>query len=273
MPKLTTRHQLLPILLAVASIASHAQSAPPPAHQPMTEQNPSFAVATLKPSDPAQPGKYFRVFGRTYETHGTSLADLIQVAYGVNPKQIVKAPAWVRDDKFDLHAIPDAEGDPDGKQWLAMMRKLLTDRFSLTLHHEQQPLSTYVLTVAKDGPKNLTPSQSTRPLPSLEFNRTSAGLVLPARNAAMGQFCQMLQQAVLDRPVVDHTGLTGNFDFTLTFTPDESQFNGHPPIDPTKSDAPSLFEALQQQLGLKLTAEQLPTDVLVIDHAQQPTPN
>ena len=258
--------QTLLVLCLGTCIVASAQS-------PMTAQDPSFAVATLKPTDPAKPGKYFRVFGHTYETHGTSLADLIQVAYGVNPKQIVNAPAWVRDEKFDLHAIPDAEGDPSGKQWLTMMRKLLTDRFGLALHHEQQPLSTYVLTITKDGAKNLTPSQSTRPLPSLEFNRTANGLVLPARNAAMSQFCQMLQQSVLDRPVVDHTGLTGNFDFTLTFTPDDSQSNGHPPETPTTSDAPGLFDALQQQLGLKLTAEKLPTDVLVIDHVQEPTPN
>jgi uncharacterized protein (TIGR03435 family) len=266
------RNLLLAVTLLVP-VTARTQT-PTLAHQPMTDPDPAFQVATIKPTDSAQPGRYFRVFGRTYQTHGTSLADLIQIVYSVHPKQIVNAPAWVRDDKFDLTAIPDSEGEPNAKQWLTMLRKLLTDRFGLTLHHEQQDLSTYVLTLANSAadPKNLTPSQSTNPLPSLEFSHTAAGLVLPARNASLGQFCQLLQQTVLDRPVVDHTGLTGKFDFTLTFTPDDSQFSGHPP-NTTPSDAPSLFTALQQQLGLKLTAEKLPSDVLVIDHAQKPSPN
>jgi len=92
----------------------------------------------------------------------------------------------------------------------------------------------------------------------------------------MAQFAQMMQQVVLDRPMTDRTGMTGKFDFQLTFMPDESQFDGHPPVAPSQNDAgpaPSLYEAVQQQLGLKITVEKVPTDVLVIDSVHQPSPN
>ena len=93
----------------------------------------------------------------------------------------------------------------------------------------------------------------------------------------MAQFAEMMQAEVLDRPVVDKTGLVGRFDFQLTFLPNDSQFNGHPPFQPAQSDganaAPSLFDAMQQQLGLKLNAEKSSVDVLVIDHVERPSEN
>jgi uncharacterized protein (TIGR03435 family) len=242
----------------------------------MADPNPSFEVATIKPTDPAHPGRYFRVAGRKYYTHDTSLADLIDLCYGVHPSQIVDAPAWVRTEKFDIVGTQPGEDRPSGQQWLAMIRNLLTERFALKLQREQRELASYVLTVDKNGPKNLTPSASTNPYPSLEFNRAPGGLMLPARNAALSQFCQMMQQMVLDRPVVDRTGLTGKFDFVLTFLPDESQFDGHPPVTAsqvTGEPAPDLLEALRTQLGLKLEAAKVPTSVLVIEHVEHPTAN
>jgi uncharacterized protein (TIGR03435 family) len=255
-----------------------APAAPP---KPMAaDANPSFAVATIKPSNPGTPSsqtKIIRVIGRQYVTQNTSLADLIEVAYGVHPRQI-KGPSWVADDKFDLVAVPDGEGQPSGNQWLTMVQKLLADRFQLALHREKKELPVYLLSVGKSGPTNVTASQSTSPFPSgLEFVPSADGLTLPARNTAMAQFAQMLQQVVLDRPVIDKTGLAGRFDFEFTFTPDESQFNGHPPRLPpptnTTHPSPDLFDAMQRQLGLKLTPDTAPVDVLVIDHAEKPSAN
>jgi uncharacterized protein (TIGR03435 family) len=250
--------------------------APPAPPKPMAKNaNPSFEVATLKPSLPDGSGKYLRVAGRRYMTHNTSLADLIEVAYGVHARQIAGAPAWVQDDKFDLLGIPDAEGEPDAAQWLLMIQKMLADRFKLVFHHENREISAYVLSVGKNGPKNLTKSESTNPLPTgLEFVPGPSGLLLPARNTALGQFAQMMQQVVLDRPVIDKTEISGRFDFQLMFTPDESQFSGHPPsLPPQTNSSPGLFEAIQQQLGLKLNAEKIAADVLVIDHVEKPSAN
>jgi uncharacterized protein (TIGR03435 family) len=251
--------------------------APVPPSKPMAaDADPSFDVATIKPTSPEVSEKYFRVYGRRFMTQNTSLADLIEVAYGIHSKQIVGEPGWVRDEKFDLVGVPNGEGEPSGKQWMTMLQKLLAQRFDLKFHHEQKVLSVYVLSAGKNGAKNLTKSESTYPLPSLEFQPVAAGLMLPARNATMMQFAGMLQAVVLDRPVVDQTGMVGEFDFRLLFTPNESEFSGHPP----KSDgsegseaAPSLFEALQQQLGLRLTVEKIPTDVLVVDKVEKPSAN
>jgi uncharacterized protein (TIGR03435 family) len=250
--------------------------APPPPLKPMAaDADPSFEVTTLKPSLPDGSGKYLRVAGRRYVTHNTSLADLIEVAYGVHLRQIASAPDWVNDERFDLVGVPDAAGEPDAAQWLLMMQKMLADRFKLTFHHEQREISVYMLSVAKNGPKNLTRSDSNNPLPGgLEFIPGPSGLLLPARNTTTAQLAQMMQQVVLDRPVVDKTGITGRFDFQLTFTPDESEFSGHPPALPSQTgSSPGLFEAFQQQLGLRLTAEKSMADVLVIDHVEKPSAN
>jgi uncharacterized protein (TIGR03435 family) len=253
---------------------------PAPPKPMAADADPSFAVATIKPSNPSTPSsqmKTIRVYGRRYLTQNTSLADLIEVAYGVHASQI-KGASWVAEDKFDLVGVPDGEGQPSGRQWLTMMQKLLAERFKLVFHREKRDIPVYVLSVGKSGLKNVTVSESTSPFPSgLEFVQSAEGLSLPARNTAMGQFAQMLQQVVLDRPVIDKTGLEGRFDFGFTFTPDESQFDGHPPRLPTPTNttnsSPGLSDAIQQQLGLKLTRETAPADVLVIDHVEKPSAN
>jgi uncharacterized protein (TIGR03435 family) len=247
----------------------------PPLKPMAADADPSFEVATLKPSLLDGGGKVLRVMGRRYVTHNTSLADLIEVAYGVHPRQIKGAPAWVEEDKFDLVGVPDAEGEPNARQWLTMMQKLLADRFKLTFHHDKQEVSAFVISVGKNGPKNLTKNESGNALPSgLEFRPVAGGVLLPAGNTSMSTLAQMMQQVVLDRPVIDKTGLAGRFDFGFTFTPDDSEFEGHPPRLPAQTNAsPGLFEAMQQQLGLKLSAETAPAEVLVIDHVERPSAN
>jgi uncharacterized protein (TIGR03435 family) len=155
---------------------------------------------------------------------------------------------------------------------------MLADRFKLASHHENKELSVYLLSVGKTGLKNFAKSESTNTSPvGLEFRPSASGLLLPAQNATLAQFCQMMQQVVLDRPVIDQTGITGRFDFHFTFTPDDSQFNGHPPRLPpqtsTTNSSPGLFDALDQQLGLKLAPGKAPIDVLVIDHVEKPSAN
>ncbi|WP_263350147.1 TIGR03435 family protein [Acidicapsa acidisoli] len=248
---------------------------PPPEIPPMAaDASPEFEVATIKPSNPDTQGRGFRVRGREFTTMNTTLTSLLTFAYGLHPKQIVGAPAWVDTDKFDITAQPDAPGRPNDTQWKAMLQKLLADRFQLTFHHDKKELPIYALEVAKSGSK-LTKSQGDpNGLPSMFFRGLGN---LPAANATMQDFAGLLQSAVLDKPVVDQTGLTGRFDFTLNWTPDESQFVGlgvkvPPPSD--KPDAPpGLFTAVQEQLGLKLEATKAPVDVIVIDKVEKPSAN
>jgi len=125
-------------------------------------------------------------------------------------------------------------------------------------------------------------NESKGQLPGLGFGAGQGGITLRAGNATMADLTGFLQVLVLDRPVVDRTGLAARYDLKVTFTPDDSQFNGHPPRMPAAADgtapadaaaAPSLYEAMQEQLGLKLTAEKTQVDVIVIDHVEKPSPN
>ncbi len=248
---------------------------PPPPPKPMAaDANPEFDVATIKPATPDRPGKAFLVRGRQFSTINTTLADLITFAYGIHAKQITGAPSWVETEKFDVAAQPNGEGQPNEKQWKAMVQKLLADRFKLAFHRDKKELSVYAIVVGKNGPK-LTKSESTSNLPGLFFRGLGN---LPCTNATMADLASVLQGAVLDRPVVDQTGITGRYDFTLLWTPDEFQFGGaaakNPPPPPTNGAAPpDLFTAMQEQLGLKLESTKAQAEVFVIDKVSKPTEN
>jgi uncharacterized protein (TIGR03435 family) len=248
---------------------------PPSRPKPMAaDANPVFEVATIKPSKPDTPGKGFGVRNREFSTLNTSLSDLITFAYKLHARQIAGGPAWIESDRYDLSAKPDGEGQPNELQWRTMVQKLLADRFQLAFHREKKELSVYAIVVGKTGPKLTKSTGDPNGLPALFFRGLG---VLPARNATMGDFAGVMQTAVLDRPVVDQTGLSGRFDFELKWTPDEFQFAGlgvkvPPPTD--NADAPpDLFTAIQQQLGLRLESTKAPVDVLVIDRVEKPSAN
>jgi uncharacterized protein (TIGR03435 family) len=249
--------------------------APTPQLPPMAANaNPSFEVATVKPSKPDQQGKAFLVQGNRFKTINVTLYELMSFAYGVHSKQVVGAPAWADTDKFDIDAKPDGEGAPNDKQWKSMMQKLIVDRFKLAFHRDKRELSVYVLSVAKGGPKMTKSDGDPNGLPGLFFSQLGD---LNVRNATIGDFTGMMQNTVLDRPIVDQTAIAGRFNFTLKWTPDDSQFGGMaahipPPTDATKAP-PALYTAIQEQIGLKLDATKAPADVLVVDHVEKPSDN
>lgn len=249
--------------------------APPKPIKPMAvDAEPSFDVATIKPSNPDVPGDWFRVDGRNFTTHDISLAGLMKFAYGIHGKQILNGPDWMEKDTYDLSAVPDAEGQPSDKQWKGMLQKLLTDRYKLKYHHDKRELAVFALTLGKDGPKNMAENTTGGTLPGMFFRGTPGGILLPAANATMKDFTGLLQEVVLDKPVVDQTGIKGRYDFTLKWAPDFSQFGGHVPPPTEAPDAPpSLFTAVQEQIGLKLETTKTMVDVLVIDHVEKPSEN
>jgi len=236
---------------------------------------PKFDVVTVKPSDPNRPGKLFTIRGRHVMTINTNLNDIITFAYGLHPKQIVNAPPWFATDKFDIDGVPDVEGRPNSKQMKILFQSVLTDRFKLTFHHDQKELSVYALTVGKGGPK-LTDTIS-KPNDPVNFIFRGRPGSLMVSNSTMQDFCNGMQGAVMDKPVVDHTGLTGRYDFTLNWTPDESQFEAmggyHPPATEDPNAPPALSTALQEQLGLKLDAVKAMADAFVIDKVEKPSAN
>ncbi len=250
--------------------------APPPKLPPMAaDANPSFEVATIKPTQPGQQGKGINVQGSHFRTRNTSVSDLIAFSYGIQQKQIVGAPDWVDTDKWDIEAQPDVPGVPDRNQVTTMIQKLLADRFQLKFHNDTREMSAYILTVSKTGNK-MTKGDQDAPLPGLGFMNLSP-VTLGVRNATMDDFARFLQQLVLDKPVVDQTALTEKWNFLLKWTADESQLGGLGMKIPPPSDAadapPPLYTAIQEQLGLKLEAGKTQVKAYVIDKVAKPSDN
>lgn len=252
---------------------------PPPPVVPMAaDANPGIEVATIKPSAPNRPGKGFGFRGREFVTLNTNLNDLIAFAYGLHSKQIVDAPPWFGTDLYDIVAVPDVPGRPNLKQMGMVVQKLLADRFKLQFHHEKRELSVYAVSVASGGPKMAKTAAAVNDPQGFSF-RGLGDLIV--RNMSMSDFATWMQSGVMDRPVVDQTGLTDRYDFTLKWTPDQSQFaqfrgTGAVVPPPTTDDpnAPAgLYTALQEQLGLKMESKKAPDDVIVIDHIEKPTAN
>lgn len=247
-----------------------------PAKAMAADADPSFEVVTIKPNDSGDTSmQELTLKGRNFTTVNSSLADLMMFAYSVQMKQIVGAPDWIEKDRYDIVATPDHEGRPSPDQVRVMIRKLLADRFQLKFHQDKKELSAFVLTVGKDGAK-LRTGQQNGTLHGIGMQPAKTGSLLFVNNAPISAFTNFLQSMVVDRPVLDATGLTGRYDFTVTFTPDDSQFDGHPPF-PSPADgvepAPNLFEAIQQELGLKLTPQKAQVDVLAVDHVEKPSAN
>lgn len=268
---LTLPKTLLPLIILIP--LATAQTQPPKLMSP--DANPSFEAATIKLNNSGTIGISNRVNGRTFTTRNTTLMYLIAFAYRLNPNQVIGGPAWLDKDTYDVDAVQDGEGFPSDKQWRAMLQKLLADRLKLTFHHDQRELSVYVLSAAKTGPRNLNQSQNTNPLPGFGFEPKPGGVTVLSHNATISEFANMiLQGELLDRPVLDQTGILGKFDFQFTFLPDESMFHGHPPPTPASDNsAPSLFTAIQEQLGLKLDNTKAPADVIILDHIEKPSAN
>jgi uncharacterized protein (TIGR03435 family) len=251
---------------------------PPAAPKPMAaDADPSFDVATIKPNPSGEPTlRQLTMNGRNFVLRNGSLADLIAFAYNVQKKQIVNAPDWEDKDRYDIAGVPNVEGAPNLDQLRIMMRKLLADRYALKFHHEKREMEAFVLSAGKAQAK-LTKSESTDSVPNVSMRPAPNGIRAILTNASTADFSVYLQMIVLDKPVVDQTGITGRYDISVTFTPDDSQFNGRPPKGPQLAEgtepAPDLFSAIQQQLGMKLSPEKTQVDVIAIDHVEKPTAN
>jgi uncharacterized protein (TIGR03435 family) len=188
-------------------------------------------------------------------TH-VSLRDLIQQAYRVQRSQI-SGPSWLDTERFDITArIPP---QPGRQQLPAMIQSLLADRFLLRLHRESRQLTAYALGVAKGGPK-------------LEKAQSETGLRNSSRNArahangsvTMASLAEFLSRG-LDRPVVDRTGLAGFYNVTLDWAADALE---------NAASGPSIFTALQEQLGLRLNAVKAPVEILIVESVERsPTEN
>jgi uncharacterized protein (TIGR03435 family) len=249
---------------------------PSPVKMP-TNAKPEFAVATIKPSRPDAPRGGYGIRGQDVTTTNVTVNWMIKLAYNVHAHQISGAPAWVDSERYDTVGRSDTPGEPSRDQMKLMIQKLLVDRFQLRFHTEKKELPVYAMVVAKGGPKIAVSAADPNAFPGIGFGRGPGVISLVGRNTGLNGVANGLQSNILDKPVVDQTGLTGRYDFQLRFTPDATQvanFGGLEPANAADLDAPpDIFTAFEQQLGLKLQPTKAVIDVIVIDRIERPSPN
>jgi uncharacterized protein (TIGR03435 family) len=307
-------------LLAMACVATAASGAIAQENNVAASQEsapiqlPVFDVASIKPHKDEgmmmQAGIWMKPDG--VSTSGIPLSMIIREAFGVPEDRVLNEPAWAKSDRYDIEAKVGPEDVGKFKtlspqQRWEMLLPVLEDRFGLKFHRETVDLQAYTLVVAKGGAKMtaaklaqsgedaLQPpakaegaSENVRQ-PQMRMHGSTQGMTLECHAASMANLTQTISEQ-LGGTVVDKTELTGNYDFTLSWMPDEGAgpmmvgsapmtmrmpAGGTPPDGGTSQEGsgPSLFTALQEQLGLKLEARKTPVEVFVIDHIEQPSPN
>jgi bla regulator protein blaR1 len=242
----------------------------------------TFEVASIKLGDPMNPGTSFRLRpGGSVEIDGASLKSLIEYAYDLRDFQLSGANGWMNSERYtilakgtlaegpvDYRSMNDAQRRAVGALIRKRMQKLLAERFQLVVHTETKQLPMYALVVAKGGHK-LTPN----PSPDGSPQSSSTGRAMfKAKRVSLEQIAQTLA-GITGHPVRNETALEGYYDLDMKWTPDAA------PAAPDAADVlpaqvgPTLFTALQEQLGLKLEAKRGPVETLVIDRAERPSEN
>ncbi len=242
------------ILFGLSVGPSHAQSALP-----------AFDVTSVRPNQSGSLNSNSgRVTGNRYSATNVSLLSLLRVAYGLQEFQVDGQPGWADLDRFDIvAAIPDGARSDD---WPLMVQALLRDRFKLRFHREQRQAPIYALTVLKSGHKLAAadPAKCTNPTGSCGFDGSPSRI--SGRSVSTGQLAARLARSI-GVMVVDRTGLSPLFDITLEWTV-EDQFTGR-----GASASPTIFAAIQEQLGLRLESTRDAVEVLVVDSAEKPSPD
>jgi uncharacterized protein (TIGR03435 family) len=230
------------------------------------DAHPQFEVVTVKPSPPGLDRYGFHSDGRRVWCYNQPVLSMIQFAYSVSEKQIVGAPEWLGNQTYDADGYPDHPGKPNMKQMLEMYQKLLADRFQLRFHHEKRELAVYAITVAKVGAKLSKSQGDPNGSPDQTGYGDNTGLFMTFTNTSMEELAASLQTLMHGKPVIDQTGLAGRYDFTLKWAREDAATSN-------PNALPSIFTAIEEQLGLKLEPVKAPVDVLVVDHVERPSAN
>ncbi len=254
----------------------------------------SFEVASIKPDHSGRPGSHFDYHLGRLSATGVAVESLIQYAYGVQGFQVSGAPGWLHSEKYDIEAkdydsvvenFPKLPPEERREHFELLLQSLLADRFKLKLRHETKELPVYALVVAKNGPrmKVATPGDTYPNGYKGPDGKSRPGFDSERRGELNAQAVQMEQWArylprLVGRTVMDQTGLKDNYDFTLKWSPEENhaamaEGAGSEPLPVADSSGPSIFTALQEQLGLKLESTKGPVEVLIIGHVERPSEN
>ncbi len=269
---------LIGILPAIHAGAQSAPSAPAP----------SFEVASIRVNHSASGGTHISFSESSLRVSNASVKNLIFSAYEIQPSQLSGGPGWINTARFDINAkVEDSlvekfktlKPEEGREQRKLLLQSLLAERFNLKVSRATKELPIYALVVAKSGIKF---PESKLDVKGSSMNSHSQGggpVTLESKGVTMASLAENLSRQV-DRTVLDRTGLAGRYDFTLQYSRDENQGamfrasdsgSGAASAPPPDSAGPTIFTALQEQLGLKLEATKGPVDILVIDHIDMPT--
>ena len=232
----------------------------------------TFEVASVKPTPAGARGGGIKPMpgGQEYSAQAAPVKLMMSLMYKVPLGQITGGPAWIDTDRFDIDAKADRPYNLDDLH--TMFQNLLADEFKLAFHRETREGRVYALTVDSKGVRmkvNESPQDFEIPI------RGGNNGVLIGKRVPMTYLTWFLTQLLQrdERPVIDRTGLTGNYDFELSFAPDLPPGVPRENLPPGLLDRPTIFEALKQQLGLKLEPQKGPVEYYVIDHVEKPAAN
>jgi uncharacterized protein (TIGR03435 family) len=234
----------------------------------------AFDVAVIKPADLTNPQRGIGIEPghRMLTVSGLTVSELIQRTYSIQESQVSGAQlsgvqSWMNADRFDITAKVERATAPSTDELWSMLEQLLADRFALKFHRETEQRQGYALTTVKTGAKLSSSSDGT---PNLSVSRGQ----LHASRATLPMFINAMSR-YLGRPIADETGLTGAYDFKMMWTPGETEqalpSDDHAPAaDPF---GPTIFTAMQDQLGLRLESKKVPITIFVIDQVARPSDN
>lgn len=232
----------------------------------------TFDVASIRPTKPGTVAGMIKAIpgGHGYTAQNVPVKLMISLMYKVPMRQIEGGPDWLNTERFDIEARADGTYSLDDLH--TMFQNLLADRFNLKFHKENREGNVYALTVDPAGLKmKSNDSAENFNIPLIPRDQTTfvgTRVPMPYLSWWLGQQVQRDE-----RPVIDKTGLSGYWDFTLSFLPPLPPDISRDDLPPEVRDKPSIFDAVRDQLGLKLEAQRGPVEHFVVDHVERPSEN
>jgi uncharacterized protein (TIGR03435 family) len=265
--------------------------------------SPAFEVVSIRKSSPGDTRSSIDAPPGRWTAYGVSLRSIITQAFQIQDYQLLDAPSWIDNTFFDINArLP--EGTFTREQRALMVQRMLAERFQLVVRHETRPRSVYHLVLArrdgtfgpdlrrstlnceairKERASGAAPPVTRRPQPGEKIDCSTILLPIPSGGMALAAGAMRAEQLprqiaqFVNRPVIDMTGLAGEYDLVLRAVPESGAGRAVGPpsmgVSPPDSDVPLIFTALQEQLGLRLESATGPVDVLVIDRVTEPSKN
>ena len=231
---------------------------------------PAFEVASITPCKPGTPEPaeermgmvQFTAPGGRFNAKATSLKFLLEWAYGILPSQHTAGPSWMEHDRYDI--VAKASGNPDDDQMKLMVRSLIAERFKLKMRRETREAPAIVISLGKSAPKLFPPKEGEKysigMTPQVSADQKTTSWHVVATRFSFARLNETFSR-LLERVIVNRTGMEGDFDFALDFVADENRPN---PLDPSM-----IIAAMQTQLGLAVKAQREPVDFFVIENVEQ----